>query len=82
MSSPYRTAPSTSAFSGVKVFCATMVAQRTALGDVVTRWLEDARKSRPGFQVVDIEVRQSSDEAFHCITIVVFFNEDLGSKEK
>lgn len=65
------------AFSGVKVFCATMVQQRADLGEVVTRWLEDARKSRPGFQIVDIVVRQSSDEAFHCISIIVFFNEGL-----
>ena len=72
-----------SSFNGVKVFCATMVAQRQALGETVTAWLEDARARRPGFQIVDILVRQSSDHAFHCITILVFFNEDLGGgKEK
>jgi len=68
-----------SAFNGVKVFAATMVAQRQTLGEQVTAWLEDARRSRPGFQLVDMVVRQSSDEAFHCISITVFFNEDLGS---
>ena len=71
-----------SSFNGVKVFCATMVAQRHTLGEQVTAWLEDARETRPGFQLVDIEVRQSSDRAFHCISIIVFYNEDLASKEK
>ena len=71
-----------SSFNGVKIFCATMVAQRQALGETVTAWLEDARARRPGFQVVDIVVRQSSDHAFHCITIIIFFNETLAAKEK
>ena len=66
-----------STFNGVRVFCATMIRQRQDLGEVVTRWLEDARKSRPGFQIVGIEVRQSSDHAFHCISTIIFFNEDL-----
>ena len=65
-----------SKFTGVKVFFATMIAQRQTLGEAVTRWLEDARARRPGFEVVDIVVRQSSDASFHCISICVFFNED------
>ena len=64
-----------SAFNGVKVFAATMVAQRQTLGEQVTAWLEDARAHRPGFQLVDMVVSQSSDEAFHCITVVIFYNE-------
>ena len=71
-----------SAFNGVKVFAATMVAQRQMLGETVTAWLEDARARRPGFQLVDVVVRQSSDDAFHCISITIFFNEDLAAKEK
>lgn len=70
-----------SPFNGAKVFAATMIAQRHTLGETVTAWLEEARATRRGFQIVDIVVRQSSDRAFHCITCVVFFNEDL-SKEK
>lgn len=66
-----------SAFNGVKVFCATMVAQRQTLGEEVTRWLDEARRTRAGFEVVDITVSQSSDEAFHCISICVFFKEDV-----
>ena len=71
-----------SSFNGVKVFCATMVAQRQTLGEAVTAWLEDARARRPGFQIVNIEVRQSSDQAFHCISIIVFYNEDLASNKE
>lgn len=71
-----------SAFNGVRVFAATMVHQRATLGEQVTAWLEEARRTRPGFEVVDVVVRQSSDEAYHCITIVVFFNEDLGVPRK
>lgn len=72
-----------SAFNGVKLFSATMYQQRQTLGEQVTAWLEEARATRPGFQIVDILVRQSSDRAFHCTTIVVFFNEGLTpAKEK
>lgn len=66
------------AFSGVKVFCATMVQQRAVLGETVTQWLEEARK-RPGFEVVDIIVSQSSDDAYHMAAITIFFNEDLAA---
>lgn len=69
-------------FNGVKVFCATMWAQRQTLGETVTAWLEDARGKRPGFQVVDVVVRQSSDAAYHCITIVVFFKETPTREDK
>ena len=68
-----------SAFNGVHVIAATMFQQRQTLGEQVTEWLENAAKTRPGFQLVDMVVRQSSDEAYHCISIIIFFNEDLGS---
>ena len=68
-----------SAFNGVKVFAATMFQQRQTLGEQVTEWLQRAATTQPGFEVVDIVVRQSSDRAYHCITIVVFFNEDLSA---
>ena len=71
-----------SAFNGMQVFCATMFHQRQTLGETVTAWLKDARARRPGFQLVDIVIRQSSDKAFHCITIVVVFNEDLTVSEE
>lgn len=75
--------PGKSMFNGVKIISATMIAQRQMLGEAVTAWLEDARARRPGFQLVDVQVMQSSDEAFHCISFVITFNEDLhASKEK
>lgn len=66
-----------SAFNGVKVFCATMIAQRQTLGEQVTAWIDDARRTRPGFEIVNIRIVQSSDQAFHCISIIVFYNENL-----
>ena len=71
-----------SKFTGVKVFFATMIAQRQTLGETVTAWLENARARRPGFEVVDIVVRQSSDDAYHCTSICVFFHEDLKGKPR
>ena len=66
----------------MKVFCATLFRDREALGETVTRWLDEARARRPGFQIVDVIVRQSSDEAFHCVSIIILFNENLATKEK
>ena len=63
------------AFNGVKVFCATMFAQREQLGETVTHWLAE----RPHLELVDLVVTQSSDAAFHCISISVFYFERLAS---
>jgi hypothetical protein len=71
-----------SPFNGIKVFCATMVRDREGLGEKVTHWLDEARVQRPGFQIVDVIIRQSSDKAFHCVSIVILFNENLATKEK
>lgn len=56
-------------FDGVKVFSATMFADRQALGEKVTEWLRVNEKLR----VVDLVVTQSSDASFHCIAISVFY---------
>ncbi len=61
-------------FNGVKVFSATMVADRDQLGEKVTAWLA----SNPNKKLTDIVITQSSDEAFHCIAITVFYFEDTG----
>lgn len=58
-------------FNGVKVFCATMFADRQRLGETVTEWLA----LRPDLSIVDIVVTQSSDDGFHCISISVFYFE-------
>ena len=59
-------------FNGVKVFSATMVADRDKLGEKVSAWLA----SNQQYKVTDMVVTQSSDEAFHCIAITVFYFED------
>lgn len=61
-------------FNGVKVFSATMVADREQLGEKVTDWI--ARNAQK--KVTDMVITQSSDEAFHCIAITVFYWEDTG----
>ena len=63
-------------FNGVKVFSATMDADRDQLGEKVSDWMH-----RNGqLKVTDIVVTQSSDEAFHCIAITVFFWEDTSRR--
>jgi hypothetical protein len=59
------------AFSGVKVFSATMAQERDQLGEKITQWLT----AHPGVEIVDKIVTQSSDEAFHCLAITLFFNQ-------
>lgn len=61
------------AFNGVKVFSATMVADRDQLGEKVSDWM--ARNA--DLKVTDIVVTQSSDEAFHCIAITLFYWEEV-----
>ena len=56
-------------FTGVKVFSATKAREREELGETVTRWL----RSNADVEVVDRVVTQSSDDEFHCLTIVLFF---------
>src|SRR2546423_11433925 len=51
----------------VKVFSATKARDRAILGERVTEWLS----ARPGIQVLDIVVAQSSDREFHCLSIVL-----------
>jgi len=59
-------------FNGVKVFSATMAPDRDHLGDKITAWLRE----RPNIDIVDTVVTQSSDEAFHCLAITVFYWEE------
>jgi hypothetical protein len=59
------------AFNGVKIFSATMFADRGQLGERVTEWIA----SSPRRKLTDIVVTQSSDAAFHCITISIFYQE-------
>ena len=63
-------------FNGVKVFSATMVADRDQLGEKVTAWIAQ----HPDKKVTDIVITQSSDEAFHCIAITVFYWEEVARR--
>ena len=63
-------------FNGVKVFSATMVADRDQLGEKVSAWMAN----HSHLKVTDIVVTQSSDEAFHCIAITVFYWEDVAQR--
>ena len=63
-------------FNGVKVFSATMVADRDQLGEKVTAWMTNHQE----LKVTDIVITQSSDEAFHCIAITVFYSEEKADR--
>lgn len=60
-------------FNGVKVFSATMAQDRDRLGDRITHWVRE----HPECEIVDTIVTQSSDEAFHCLAITIFYKEEL-----
>ena len=54
---------------GVMVFTATKAKEREGLGEKVTEWL----RKGPEKEIKDIQVTQSSDEEFHCLTITVLY---------
>jgi hypothetical protein len=59
-------------FNGVKVFSATMAQERDQLGEKVSAWISE----HPQCRIVDRVVTQSSDEAFHCLAITLFYWEE------
>lgn len=58
-------------FTGVKVFSATKAREREELGENVTRWL----RANTQLDIVDRVVSQSSDNEFHCLSVVIFYRE-------
>lgn len=58
-------------FNAVKVFSATMFADRDQLGEKVTHWFAH----RSDVEVTEMVVTQSSDASFHCIAITVFYRD-------
>ena len=58
-------------FTGVKVFSATKAKEREELGENVTRWL----RSNADLEIVDKVVSQSSDNEFHCYSLILFYRE-------
>lgn len=51
----------------VKVFTATKVKDRESIGEAVTRWIAD----NPGARIQKTFVTLTSDNRFHCISIVL-----------
>lgn len=62
--------PAVTRWNACKVFCATKASDREFLGEKVTAWMRD----HPSVTIVDKVVRQSSDDAYHAISIVLFFH--------
>ena len=58
-----------SEFTGVKVFSATKKNEREKLGDRISAWIEENR----GVEIVGKVVTLSSDAAFHCLAITIFY---------
>jgi len=58
-------------YTGIKVFSTTLARDRERMGETITHWLAE----HPGLEIVDREVRQSSDKEFHCLTISLFYRE-------
>ena len=56
-------------FTGVKVFSATKAREREELGEVIGKWIS----KNPEIEIVDRDVRQSSDNEFHCLTIIIYY---------
>ncbi len=56
-------------FNAVKVFSATKAKEREEMGELITRWL----RSNPDIEIANVEVRQSSDSEYHCLSIIVFY---------
>lgn len=56
-------------FTGVKVFSATKAKEREELSENITRWL----RTNPDLEIVDRVVCQSSDNEFHCYSMLLFY---------
>lgn len=62
------TVPASRMLPVVKVFSATKAHERDRLGETITAWLRD----NPKLVVKEKIVSQSSDQAYHCLSIVIF----------
>lgn len=63
-------------FNAIKVFSATMLQDRSMLGDKVTDWIA----SHPNCTVTEMVVTQSSDAQFHCIALTLFYREPAAAR--
>ncbi|MGB8933091.1 MAG: hypothetical protein WCC48_17735 [Anaeromyxobacteraceae bacterium] len=57
--------------TGVKVFTTTLARDREVLGETITRWIA----AHPEVEIVEKQVRQSSDSQFHCLSITLFYRD-------
>lgn len=62
-------------FDGMKVFSASKAREREFLGEMVTDWIATNLDK----EIVDKEVRQSSDTGWHCLSIVIFWRQRRGA---
>lgn len=58
----------TNGYESVKVFSASKHMDRDRLGETVSTWLAANRH----LEVVETVTLQSSDQAFHCLTMILF----------
>lgn len=59
-------------YKGAKVFSATKAKEREDLGTHITKWLKD----NPDIKIKNTVVTQSSDNEFHCLSIIIFYDMD------
>lgn len=58
-----------SGYTGCKVFSGTRPSDRDQLGERMTAWLG----ANPDVEVIATVTVQSSDHAFHCLSLVIFY---------
>jgi hypothetical protein len=68
---------STGGISRVKVFSCTLARDREQLGLRIADWL----KQHPELTTLDTVVTQSSDQAFHCLSVTLFLAGEVVADE-
>lgn len=56
-------------FDGMVIFSASKHADREKMGADVTAW----RRNNASATITDVRTMQSSDNEFHCVTVVIFY---------
>ena len=64
-------------FDGVQMFNATLAKERARLGETISAWMAKNRH----LKVVDWWITQSSDNAFHCVTMTLFYVRPVVSRD-
>ena len=58
---------------GAKVFSASKFYERERLDEKITGWLRRMGQDHQAFEVLDTTVTQSSDRAYHCYSMTLFY---------